>query len=480
MQLNKLSFNVFNTIDKYNLINPNDTIIVGVSGGPDSVALLKVLYAINTNKRLHLHLIVAHLNHQLRGKDSEEDALFIQKLSEELHLPFILKNVDVHKIAIQTKCSIEEAARGERYKFFIESSRTYNASVVALGHTADDNAETILHRIIRGTGLSGLEGIPIKRQLTGDSSTQLIRPLLYTWRNEIIEYLKNEQADFRIDTSNYETKYLRNKIRHELIPLIENQYNPNFRNTLLQLSQILNINNKYLSSEAKKTLETVIIKRAEDSYIINSHLLSKQSKIIQYFIFYEILMEMQIPLKEFSYAHYTKIIEETSKKGKGRQFQLPGKLHLWHEKGILYIRKTPLQKSFIPIPETIIQIPGITPIYPSGQLTAEISDVQNLSLDEYKRIKTKNEEILDLGRITLPISVRGRKDGDAISPLGTKGHKKLKDIFIDKKIPAQQRNAIPVVVMNDQPIWVIGVCIDNKVKVTPETKKILKLTFQKL
>src|SRR3990172_5793932 len=448
MQLNKLSFNVFNTIDKYNLINPNDTIIVGVSGGPDSVALLKVLYAINTNKRLHLHLIVAHLNHQLRGKDSEEDALFIQKLSEELHLPFILKNVDVHKIAIQTKCSIEEAARCERYKFFIESSRTYNASVVALGHTADDNAETILHRIIRGTGLSGLEGIPIKRQLTGDSSTQLIRPLLYTWRNEIIEYLKNEQA--------------------------------NFRNTLLQLSQILNINNKYLSSEAKKTLETVIIKRAEDSYIINSHLLSKQSKIIQYFIFYEILMEMQIPLKEFSYAHYTKIIEETPKKGKGRQFQLPGKLHLWHEKGVLYIRKTPLQKSFIPIPETIIQIPGITPIYPSCQLTAEISDVQNLSLDEYKRIKTKNEEILDLGRITLPISVRGRKDGDAISPLGTKGHKKLKDIFIDKKIPSQQRNAIPVVVMNDQPIWVIGVCIDNKVKVTPETKKILKLTFQKL
>mgnify|MGYP001579742669 FL=1 len=199
----------------------------------------------------------------------------------------------------------------------------------------------------------------------------------------------------------------------------------------MQLSQILNINDKYLSSEAKKTLETVIIKRAEDSYIINSQLLSKQSKIIQYFIFYEILMEMQIPLKEFSYAHYTKIIEESSKKGKGRQFQLPGKLHLWHEKGILYIRKTPLQKSFIPISETIIQIPGITPIYPSCQLTAEISGVQNLSLDEYKRIKTKNEEILDLGRITLPISVRGRKDGDAISPLGTKGHKKLKDIFID-------------------------------------------------
>ena len=157
MQLNKLSFNIFHTIDKYNLINSNDTIIVGVSGGPDSVALLKVLYAVNTNKRLHLRIIVAHLNHQLRGKDSKEDVLFIQKLSEELHLPFILKNADVYKIAIQTKCSIEEAARGERYKFFIESSKTYNASVVALGHTADDNAETILHRIIRGTGLSGLE-----------------------------------------------------------------------------------------------------------------------------------------------------------------------------------------------------------------------------------------------------------------------------------------------------------------------------------
>jgi tRNA(Ile)-lysidine synthase len=477
MRLDKLPCEVFNAVHKHLLIKPHDSIIVAVSGGPDSVALIKILDSINSSKNLRLSLFIAHLNHQLRGKSSEEDAQFVQNLSEDLSLPFLLKSVDIQKIADQTKRSIEETARRERYKFFMESAQKHNTSAVAIGHTADDNTETILHRILRGTGTLGLGGIPIKRPLVSGSAIQLIRPLLFTWRKEIIEYLREKQFTYRTDASNYEPIYLRNKIRLELIPLLENQYNPNIKNLLIQLCQILNINNEYLISEAKNILKASTREEREGSYSIDTYTLTKQPKILQYFALREILNILQIPLSEITYKHYTKILNEITRKGKGRYFQLPEKLSLWHEHGMLHFQKDLLRKPCIPLSETPIQIPGTTPVYPLGQLVCEIFDMQKFSLETYKKSKTKNEELFDMQSIDMPVTVRGRKAGDKISPLGTNGHKKLKDIFIDKKISVKERDAIPIVVMKNQPIWAIGICIDNKVKVTTNTRKLLKLTF---
>ncbi len=488
MRLDKLSFAVFNTINKYELIKPNDSVIVGVSGGPDSVALLKILHSINLTKNLHLRLFAAHLNHQLRGESSEKDEQFVHDLSKDLSLPFLLKSVNIQEIANQTKRSIEEAARIERYKFFGELSQRHNAAAVALGHTADDNAETLIHRIIRGAGLLGLEGIPVKRPLVGSSHVKIVRPLLFTWRKEIIEYLKREETAYRTDETNYETTYLRNKIRLELLPLLEEQYNPNVKNTLVQLGQILNANNEYLSLEVKRVLKDSTIESSEDSYAINAHFLTKQPKILQHLVFREILNVMQTPLKEIKYEHYTKIFNEITKRGKGRHFQLPGRLYLWHEHGKLYFKKDILSKSYEPfsgniqgqrLSEITLQIPGATSVHNLGRVISEVIDARDLSLETYKKTKTRHEEIFDLQSIVMPLAVRLRKDGDAISPLGVQGHKKLKEIFIDKKIPLKERDAIPIVVMNNQPIWVIGICIDNRVKVTRSTKKILKLTFQK-
>ncbi len=480
MRLDKLPFEVFNTINKHHLIKPREAIIVAVSGGPDSVALLEILHSINLIKNLHVSLFIAHLNHQLRGKFSEEDAQFVQNVSKDLSLPCILKSINIQEVAQRTKRSMEETARIERYRFLMESAQRHNATTVAIGHTADDNIETILHRIIRGTGTPGLGGIPIKRPLATDSAVQLVRPLLFTWRKEIIQYLGEKQFHYRTDASNYEPVYFRNKIRLELVPLLENQYNPNIKNSLIQLCQILNINNEYLISEAKKILKNSAAEGKEDSYTIETRFLAKQPKILQYFVLREILHIMQIPFKEVTYEHYTKILDEIIRAGKRRHFQLPGKLYLWHEHGLLHFKKDLRYKPCIPLSEITIQIPGTTPMYPLGQLVSEIIDMQNFSLEAYKKIKTKHEEVFDLHMITMPISVRGRKDGDAISPLGIHGHKKLKDLFIDKKIPVQERDTIPIVVMNNQPIWVIGVCMDNTVKVTPDTKKVLKLTFQSI
>src|SRR3990170_2942083 len=467
MRLDKVSFGVFKIINKYHLIKSNNSVVVGVSGGPDSVALLNILHSINSAKNLHFRFYVAHLNHQLRGKSSEDDAQFVENLSKELSLPFILKNVNIQEIANQTKRSIEETARIERYKFFTESSQKYNASAVAIGHTADDNAETILHRIIRGTGISGLEGIPVKRPLTPDSTIQIVRPLLFTWRREIIDYLGKEQQNYRTDVSNYETTCFRNKIRLELIPLLEKQFNPNIKNTLVQLCQIFSANNEYLSPEAKKILKDSTIESTEGSYTLDTHFLTKQPRILQQLVFQEILNIMQIPLQEITYEHYTKILNEIAKKGRGRHFQLPGKLYLWHEHGMLYFKKDLLPQPCIPLLSEIpIQIPGTTPIYPLGKLVSEILDIKDLSLDVYKKTKTSGEEIFDLQSITMPIAVRRRKEGDTISPLGIRGIKKIKDLLIDKKIPLKERDSVPIVVMNNQPIWVIGICMDNKVKVT--------------
>lgn len=144
---------------------------------------------------------------------------------------------------------------------------------------------------------------------------------------------------------------------------------------------------------------------------------------------------------------------------------------------MLHFKKEPHRKPCIPLSEVVVQIPGTTPLYPLGHITSEILDTQDFSLETYKKTKTRYEEVFDLQRVTMPLSVRGRRDGDTISPLGITGHKKLKDLFIDNKIPRKERDAIPLVVMNDRPVWVVGICTDNEVKVTPGTKKILKLTF---
>jgi tRNA(Ile)-lysidine synthase len=479
MRLNKLPFKTFKTINKYDLVKPYDSLVVGVSGGPDSVALLKILHTLNLAKNLHLRLLVAHFNHQLRGRSSDEDAEFVQNLSKDLSLPFFLKSVNIQKVSDQTKSSIEETARRERYKFFMEVSQTQNAISVAIGHNADDNVETLLHRIIRGTGLLGLGGIPVKRPLIENSTVQLIRPLLFTWKREIIAYLEREQINYRTDVSNYDVLYLRNKIRLELIPFLESQFNPNIKNTLMQLCQIFKVNNEYLSSEAEKILMNLTVDDTNDSYSINACFLMEQPRILQHVVLQKILNIMKVPLKEITYEHYIKILEEIITVGRGRYFQLPGKLYLWYEHGILHFKEEVLPEPKPFITETPIQMPGTTLIPPLGKIVSEILDVQDFSLKEYRKTKTKYEEVFDLQSIMMPLMVRLRKKGDTILPLGIRGHKKLKDLFIDKKIPVKERNTIPIITMNGQPIWVVGIGIDNRVKVNPDTKKILKLTFQK-
>ena len=235
------------TIKKHNLIQPGDKILIGVSGGPDSLALLLKLFSLKSKLGLTLH--IAHLDHGLR-KDSGADALFVKRWGQKLNLPVTIKQLPYP--LVKTKGSLEEFFREERLKFFRQTAKTIKADKVALGHNLDDQAETVLMRLLRGTGLSGLSGISARREIRG---VVFIRPFLETPRRQIDKFLKNRGIKPRLDSTNREDIFLRNKIRHQLIPLLKAKYNINILKVLANLAQSVSYDYEYLDQAAKRALK---------------------------------------------------------------------------------------------------------------------------------------------------------------------------------------------------------------------------------
>jgi len=234
------------TIKKYSLIEKGDKILIGVSGGPDSLTLLLKLFDLKPKMNLTLHIV--HINHNLR-KDSESDARFVGKWAQELNIPLSLKRLNFK--FIERKGSLEEICREERLGFFIKTAKKIKANKIALGHNLDDQAETVLMRLLRGTGLSGLTGISPKRNIRG---VIFIRPLLETHRWEIEKFLKKRKVKPRIDSTNQEDLFLRNKIRHNLIPLLKKQYNQNIQEGLANLAQSVSYDYEYLDQVARASV----------------------------------------------------------------------------------------------------------------------------------------------------------------------------------------------------------------------------------
>ena len=235
------------TINSYSLIQKGDKVLVAVSGGPDSLALLLKLFSLKSKLGLTLHIV--HLDHGLR-KDSSRDAFFVKRWGQKLNLPVTIKQLAYQQIKI--KGSLEEFFREERLKFFIQTARTIKADKIALGHNLNDQAETVLMRLLRGTGLSGLSGISAKREIRG---VVFIRPLLETTRRQIDKFLKNKGVKPRIDSTNQEDIFLRNKIRHHLIPLLKDEYNINILKVLANLAQSVSYDYEYLDQVAKRSLK---------------------------------------------------------------------------------------------------------------------------------------------------------------------------------------------------------------------------------
>ncbi|MCK4262385.1 tRNA lysidine(34) synthetase TilS, partial [bacterium] len=252
------------TIVRYRMLEPGDRLVVAVSGGPDSVALLSILACLS--QELNFSLQVAHLNHMFRAKEAEEDALYVKELAKKFSLPITVRKRNVLAFIKRKHLSPEEGARQVRYKFLQDVAEKAGANKIALGQTADDQAETVLIWMLRGSGLKGLTGIPAVRPL---ENSLIIRPLIEVSRSEIEDYLREEGLAVRVDASNLKPVYLRNKIRLKLIPLLARDYNPNIKSVLSGMSQILRADEECLNEVQERTFKRIVRVKGDNRVEIN-------------------------------------------------------------------------------------------------------------------------------------------------------------------------------------------------------------------
>jgi tRNA(Ile)-lysidine synthase len=484
------------TVEKHRMLNDGDRVLVAVSGGPDSVALLHLL--VSMKEKRNLSLSVAHLNHMLRGKSANEDARYVERLSEKLGLPFFSARKNVRSFMKKTRLSPEEAARKLRYEFLWKVARIQKAGKVALGHTADDQAETVLLALIRGAGLAGLAGIPPVRPL-GKSGILVVRPLIDTFRAEIERYLKAKGITPRLDASNLETVYLRNRVRLELLPLIGANYNPGIKSALVRLAAILREDNQYLLEESGKLAPELLDVDSERRKIrIDLPTLKSMPPALQQRLIREAINVVSENRRPLSLTHW-ECVRELAKSGRtGSYLTLPELVVVKKEYGNLLIMKECLSRGgVLRRLDYELEVPGSNYI-PDIGLSVDVSFLEcgeiptplgnggkenSLKAGKGGLLGTRRA-FFDRDRIRLPLHVRFRTAGDSFQPLGMRGNKKLKDFFIDRKVPAGERDEVPLLLSKSGIIWVMdpggrgwGMMADE-VKVTKRTVRILKVEIE--
>lgn len=463
-------------ITRHDMLTQGDRVIVGVSGGPDSVALLHGLYTLREEFGISLH--VAHLNHMLRGEAADEEARYVERLAKKLNLSCTIQAIDVKDYADKRKVSIELAARDVRYDFYRRTAIDIGACRVALGHHSGDQAETVLLRLIRGTGMTGLGGMPVARPLDGDSDITVIRPMLQLTSDEIRSYCKEVELAYYIDASNIDPAYFRNRVRHELIPLLEQDYNPRIVQALSNTADLLRDDEDYISREVYGKLDQVVRSSSSCGVVLNVPALCLQHMAIQRRVIRWAAMRLVGELDDFGSVHVEDVLELARSGQTGSCISLPCGLQARRDYEQIIIESVDgvgfqIQQPF----EYGLLIPGKTDI-PEACVTIEarVFDIEVKSnLLETVSLAHEDEAYFDMGLIDENITARNRKRGDRLSPLGMKGSKKLKDVFIDKKISRNIREQIPVIIWGKEILWVVGLCVSNFARLTPNTRKVLHL-----
>jgi len=486
----ELESNVIGFLKTNGLINDLCHMVIGVSGGADSVALVNILHDVNQRLFPEWKLYIAHLNHKLRGTESDKDTDYVKSLALRLNLPLITSEIDIASVSKESKLSIEESARIERYKFLETCALDVGAQYVVVAHTADDNVETLLHRIIRGTGFLGLCGIKATRPISAKSTITLIRPLLNIWKEDIINYLETEKLSFRVDSSNMEKTYLRNKIRLDLIPTLENGYNRKIKHALANLCKISNSNYRVIDELSASLSKASVLELGNNRSVLDVRTFLMSSEIVQQSLLHDVFTEMGIPLKQIGYKKYLRIINYVREGGGGKLLILLSGLSVYKKDGQFVIQWQP-ENELIPsgsrvsnnqtnreLEKTVLNVPGITELTGTTyKIEATVMEYEKFSFKDFADMKTENEEVADLSKINFPLYVRSREEGDRFWPLGSKGSKKLKDFFIDKKVSIENRDNVPIVMSKDFPVWIVGLRLDNRVRISEETRNIIILRY---
>lgn len=448
------------------LIEKGDSLLVAFSGGPDSVCLFDMLYRMRTDWKLNLHFV--HLNHSLRGSESDKDQIFAEKFARDLKMPISVKKVDVEKFAQENRLSLEEAGRECRLQFFQEEAERLKIKKVALGHHKDDLAETVLLRMLRGTGLRGLSGIKPWVEMKG---MVLIRPLLDIEKSKLQEYLTERKLAYCVDASNSRTDFARNRIRHKLIPILERDYNPKVRNALAHLAETIALDLGYIEAAVEQQYPKIFKKKKGALVLLDKKKFRDLHDALKFRVLQKALRVLD-PECELNFGHWNEIRKALEDDVQKFEVTLPNDLAVAFER-----KEVLLKKPSVAAPQENYEYslePGSKVKIRELDLTfsCEVSDSRIFKEDRYD----KTCGIFDMERITFPITVRNRRDGDIFQPLGMKYTKKLKDFLIARKIPSYNKNQLPVFVSGEQIFWVYGVEIGERYKVFHKTRRFLKIS----
>ncbi|HHV76108.1 MAG TPA: tRNA lysidine(34) synthetase TilS [Syntrophothermus lipocalidus] len=445
-------------IVQHNLISPGELVVVGVSGGPDSVALLHLLDLLGKEEGFSIH--AAHLNHGLRPEADEEEE-FVKELAKSLGLGCTIGRAKVREEARAGRRSVEEAGRQARYAFFIRVAEELKADKVATAHHMGDQAETVLMHLLRGSGLKGLGGISPRRGI-------FIRPFLAVSRADIMSYLQENRLDYCLDASNYDWDYLRNRIRHQLIPLLEKEYNPNIVTSLCQLATVARDEDMAMEEMAVKAFKETA--RPEAGGLVLS---LETMQVLPVAVQRRVIL---LALKQlggeqgWEMKDVQSVLELARKAGSDKQICV-GK-NIWAKKsyGRIIVRvgreKTHPFRYFL-------EVPGKTYI---EEIKAELVCRLRKREDVWP---SQDFVCLDWDKLKKPLEVRSRRPGDRFRPLGLGGTKKLQDFLVDSKVPVEERDRVGLLACEDEIYWVIGYRLDERAVIDSTTKQVLVVEIRK-
>lgn len=455
-------------------------VLAGVSGGPDSLCMLDILC------QHGYQVIVAHLDHSLRPESALE-AEQLHRLSQGFGLTFVLERQDVHAFAASHSLSIEEAAREARYRFLFEQAIRWQAQAVAVGHTANDQIETVLMHLLRGSGLSGLRGMSY-RSLPNpwSQSIPLVRPLLGVWREDILAYLEQNGLQPSLDASNLDTRFYRNRLRHELIPQLEN-LNPGVSQRLWQMANILTEDDNLLEDVEKAAWTSCISVQGPGYAALDMEILRDQPAGLQRRLLRRAIGLLRPGLRDIDYRTIERAIHFVGSASRSGQADLAGGLRLELEGGRLWLAtwEADLPGADWPQIETGIQLsldaPGEIVLADGWRLKAEILPAEPGLFEQVRSNDNPYLAWLDRDKVVLPLSVRARQPGERFRPLGMGGHSlKLSDFMINTRLPRRGRRGWPLVVSGEQVVWVPGYRMGESCAVKESTRQIVHLSIYRI
>ncbi|MGB5849744.1 MAG: tRNA lysidine(34) synthetase TilS [Ignavibacteriaceae bacterium] len=436
------------------LIDTGDRILVALSGGADSVFLLEFL--LKYKKRFKIDIAAFHLNHKLRGKEAAIDEKFCKNLTAQKEIPFYSTSKNVKLFAKRNRMSVEEAGRELRYGELLKIAKTNNYTKIATAHNADDNTETVLLNLIKGTGINGLSGIPEIRE-------KIIRPILVLSKKEILDYLHNKKINYRTDSSNVENNYPRNYLRNEIIPLIKDKLNPQFDRAVFRTSQIIRGYTSLIDAQINNAVKKAVTYKQQKLIINLKHLKETDVRLYGDVLRKSVKKYFNEELESNNISDLLKLIKAQT----GSEIKFSNKIVAVKERDsiIIYLKKREMKN----VKQVEINIGEEKQL--EGKLVS-ISVFYNKKLSFYN---TFNKEYISEDNIKSSFILRRWKEGDRFYPLGMKNSKKLSDFLTEQKVRSLEKKGQLVLTNAGKIVWVVGIRIDERYKISAKTKKVLEL-----